>query len=545
MILGIFEKTLDMNIQLPTKKGISNSNPTLDFEQLVVVGANGSGKTRFGSRIEESYLGQTHRVSAQKSLTFPSHVSPTSRDRAEFAFKYGHYHEHFNTENQYYGQKIGNRWSGNINTSLLNDYDKLLILLHTEEYEDSLSYKEGRIAKPTTKLDRVQRIWEAVLPHRKLIKSAGVIETYPTGQNSNKYNASEMSDGERVIFYLIGEVICAAQNSIIIIDEPEMHIHKSLIKTLFDLVEIERPDCSFIYLTHDIDFAFTRHKAIKIWAKSYEGGNVWDYEILSEEMPIPEQLYLEVLGSRKPIIFLEGENSSIDYEIYEQVYPEYTLKPLGSCENVIQSVKAFNDQKGFHHITSIGIIDRDRRQNEDMIKLNAKSIWVLDVAEAENLLLIEKIVMAIAQHMGRDPEAVFAEVKHNLIEFFKSQIEPQILLHFKELLRREFITITNFTSKNIEDVIPEMDGIYGTVNKYEIFNKVKEEFELVVSTNNYDSILRLFNLKNALIPNSKVCELTGIKNKQDYLKLIISLLKRKDAVSEVICNAIDNKVIKN
>ena len=101
-----------------------------------------------------------------------------------------------------------------------------------------------------------------------------------------------MSDGERVIFYLTGEVVCAPENSIIIIDEPEMHIHKSLIKTLFDLIEIERPDCSFIYLTHDIDFAFTRQNAIKIWAKSYVSNNLWDYEILNNEMPIPEQLYL-------------------------------------------------------------------------------------------------------------------------------------------------------------------------------------------------------------------------------------------------------------
>jgi hypothetical protein len=534
-----------MKIDLPTKKGTSNTNPNIDFEQLVIVGANGSGKTRFGSQIEKTYLGQTHRISAQKSLTLPKSVSPTSRVKAEIDFKYGHHYDNYKNESQHEATKISNRWGGNINTFLLNDFDKLLVLLHTEEYEDSLSYKEGRIAKPTTKLDRLQRIWEAVLPHRKLIKSAGVIETFPTGQVASKYNASEMSDGERVIFYLIGEVICAAQNSIVIIDEPEMHIHKSLIKTLFDLIEVERPDCSFIYLTHDIDFAFTRHNAIKIWAKSFEGNDVWDYEILNETMPIPEQLYLEVLGSRKPVIFLEGENSSIDYEIYEQVFIDYTLKPLGGCEKVIQSVKAFNEQKGFHNIESLGIIDRDRRQNEDLVKLNAKKIWVLDVAEAENLLLIENIVKAIALHMGRDSNTVFKEVKQNLISFFASQLETQILLHFKELLRRDFITLTNFSSKNISDVVAEIDGLYSTVDKQNLFNKVKAEFEAVVSTKDYDAVLRLFNLKNALIPNSKVCELTGIKNKEDYLKLVISLLKKKDAVSENIRKAIDNKIIKN
>jgi len=534
-----------MIITLPSKKGTPNTQPTIEFEQLVIVGANGSGKTRFGSKIEEKYLGQTHRISAQKSLKFPSHVSPTSKERAVISFKYGTYYDHVKEESGYHIYKVGSRWNGNLNTSLLNDFDQLLILLHTEEYEDSLSYKEGRIAKPTTKLDRVQRIWEIVLPHRKLIKSAGVIETYPTGHIGNKYNASEMSDGERVIFYLIAEIVCAEENAIIIIDEPEMHIHKSLVKTLFDLIEIERPDCSIIYLTHDIDFAFTRQNAIKVWAKSYEGNSVWDYELLDEKMPIPEQLYLEVLGSRKPVIFLEGESSSIDYEIYEQVYNEYTLKPLGGCEKVIQSVKSFNEQQGFHHIFSRGIIDRDRRQYSDVIKLNAKSIWVLDVAEAENLFLIEGIVKAVASYMGKDANAVFNEVKDNLIAFFNTQLEAQILLHYKEILRRQYLTLSNFSSTNIENVKAEIDATYNAIDKQLIFTNIKSEFETVVANNDYEETLRLFNLKNALIPNSKVCELVGIKNKENYIKLVITLLKKKDSLSNSIKAAIDNMIIKD
>lgn len=532
-----------MKIQLPNKKGTPNSTPNIEFEQLVIVGANGSGKTRFGSKIEETYLGQTHRISAQKSLTLPSEVSPKSKNRAEKEFYYGNYYDYL-TEQQNLNNKKGGRWGGNYNTFLLNDYEKLLILLHTEEYEESLNYKEGRTAKPLTKLDRVQKLWEAVLPHRKLIKRAGVIETFPTGNEQNKYNASEMSDGERVIFYLVGEVVCAPENSIIIIDEPEMHIHKSLIKILFDLIEIERPDCSFVYLTHDIDFAFTRQNAIKIWAKSYVSNNLWDYEILDEEMPIPEQLYLEVLGSRKPVIFLEGDNSSIDYEIYEQVYPDYTLKPLGSCERVIHSVKSFNEQNSFHHINSFGIIDRDRRQSIEIIKLNEKNIWVLDVAEAENLLLLEGIVKSLATHMGKNGIDVFNEVKNNIVNFFASQIESQIILHYKEVFKRELYNLSNFTSKNIVDSIAEINGLYENINKQNLYDNIKLEFDTVLNSNDYNSILRLFNLKNALIPQSKVCELIGIKNKEEYRKLVLTLLKKKDANSEVIKTEIDRVILK-
>jgi ABC-type dipeptide/oligopeptide/nickel transport system ATPase component len=533
-----------MKITLPTKKGNPNTNPEIEFEQLVVVGANGSGKTRFGSHIEEKYLRNVHRISAQKSLSFPAEVSPKSRERATKEFLYGYYFERHN-EQQQIRQKTTNRWGSKPSTFLLNDFEKLLILLHTEEYEDSLSYKEGRIEKPITKLDIVQKIWETVLPHRKLIKKAGVIETYPTGQTASNYNATEMSDGERVIFYLIGEVVCAPQNSIIIIDEPEMHIHKSLVKNLFDLIENERQDCSFIYLTHDIDFAFSRQNAIKVWAKSYEGSNVWDYELLKDESPIPEQLYLEILGSRKPVIFLEGDNSSIDYELYEQVYFDHTLKPLGSCEKVIHSVKSFNEQNGFHHIESFGIIDRDRRIEDDVVRLNSKSIWVLDVAESENLLLLEEIVYAVAKHMGKDPFDVFNQVKDNLIKFFNSQLESQILLHFKETLRKKFIEASNFSKRTISDVLPEIDSYYSSIDKQQIFDDIKSEFENIVNSKDYNGVLRVFNLKNALIPNSKVCELTDVKNKIGYLKLVITLLKKKDAESQIIATAIDDKIIKN
>jgi hypothetical protein len=62
-----------------------------------------------------------------------------------------------------------------MDTFPLDDYEKLLVLLHSEEYEQALNYKAGG-DKPITKLDRIQNIWETVLPHRKLRRKAGVIE---------------------------------------------------------------------------------------------------------------------------------------------------------------------------------------------------------------------------------------------------------------------------------------------------------------------------------------------------------------------------------
>ena len=468
-----------MEILLPPKQG-EVENVKLDFEQLVVVGANGAGKTRFGSWIEEHNYEKVHRISAQKSLSMPSFVSTTSIEIAKEELLYG---VHTNDKNwlKLYGRK-NSRWNNNLNTSLLNDYEKLMVLLHSEEYERSVYYKDHGGEKPITKLDKIQQIWQSVLPHRKLEKRAGVIDIYPDGQSDKKYNGSEMSDGERCIFYLIGEVLCAPEKSIIIIDEPEMHIHVSLIKHLFDLIEAERPDCAFIYLTHSIDFAFSRQNAVKIWAKSYEDEK-WDYEILSDEMPIPEQLYLEILGSRLPVIFIEGDNSSIDYEIYSQVFTDYTLKPVNSC------------------------------------------------------------IKVIANHMGKDPDKTFGVVKKNLIDFFAKEMSSQVLLFFKESLSRKCQELIDFRSHEFSDVIKEIDTKYGSIDKQAIYDEIKADFQKILDNEDYDGILRVFNLKNALIPNSKVCEETGVRNKEEYRKLLITLLKKNDANSGKLKDAIKAKII--
>lgn len=59
------------------------------------------------------------------------------------------------------------------------------------------------------------------------------IEAIAKGEENRLYNASKMSDGERVIFYLAGSILAVPNNSIIIIDELEMHTHPSLIKSFF------------------------------------------------------------------------------------------------------------------------------------------------------------------------------------------------------------------------------------------------------------------------------------------------------------------------
>ena len=89
------------------------------------------------------------------------------------------------------------------------------------------------------------------------------------------------------------------------------------------------------------------------------------------------------------------------------------VKPMGGCQKVIETTKAFAQLKDFHTLDSKGIVDRDRRTQGEIDYLREQHIYVPDVAEVENLLLLEPVIKTVARRLMREPEAVFSQVKSN------------------------------------------------------------------------------------------------------------------------------------
>ena len=76
-------------------------------------------------------------------------------------------------------------------------------------------------------------------------------------------------------FTLIGEALSVPKDGVFIVDEPELHLHRAIQARLWDAVEIARPDCTFVYITHDLGFAASRKDATKVWLREYNDGK-WD-----------------------------------------------------------------------------------------------------------------------------------------------------------------------------------------------------------------------------------------------------------------------------
>lgn len=490
-------------------------------QSLLFIGANGSGKTRLGAWIDtqSNQKESVHRISAQKSLAMPDNNQLMSIESAENKLLKGSDGE------DTFGFKLGIRWSYKPAIKALDDYEKLMTYLFSELAEKSVKYlqksKESsqKIKPPIVKLDKIKTIWEKFLPYKELIIGGARVQTKIKGSKDNVYNCSEMSDGERVIFYLIGQCLAAPKNGIIIIDEPEIHLHKSIQVPLWREIESLRTDCLFIYMTHDVDFAAALPEAKKIWLKSYDG-NSWDWEEILNINGLPEALLIEILGSRKPVVFVEGDNGSYDTSLYRALLDDFLVIPSGSCSQVIQKVKALKGSSQLHHMEVFGIIDRDRRTETEIQSLKKGSIYTLEVAEVENLFCVPEIITLISEKFERNPDEDKQAVEKFIIKAVKSELETQISLQVAGEIKYQLNCFSN-KAKGIEGLTQALTDLTSSIDIKKLYNDLASQFNEAIDTHNYLLLLKLYNRKSLASRVSECLELS----KDGIQTLILRMVK--------------------
>lgn len=111
----------------------------------------------------------------------------------------------------------------------------------------------------------------------------------------------------------------------------------------------------------------------------------------------------EIVGSRQPILFVEGNGTSLDITTYRGVYNDFTVIPVCNCESVIHSVESFRRNTILHSIGVQGVIDADSRSGEEIALLAKLHIHVLPVVEIENIFLIPTVFAALAASLHHVP----------------------------------------------------------------------------------------------------------------------------------------------
>lgn len=468
---------------------------------LIFVGANGGGKTRLAAHIEDALGLNAHRISAHRALTLNPAVPKIAEETALMGLRTGHAAENSSVKN-----RIGSRWRSKAAVSLLNDFDFLLQVLFAEQANKSLETHKavragGADTAEATKFERLVEIWERLLPNRTLSISGDDIEVSVPGIEE-PYKASELSDGERAIFYLIGQSLTAASDSMLIIDEPELHVHRSIMSKLWDDLEAARPDCGFVFISHDLEFAASR-PAQKFVIREYHPAPAWTIEEVPANSGFDEEIATLILGSRKPILFVEGDESSLDQSIYRSCYPDWTVIPRGSCEEVIHSVVTMRANEELTRVTCSGIVDADDYQADDIAYLGELGVAALNVSEIENLILLPAVSRLIAEHEGYGADELDDRLNALKDAIFGTldtqQAVERVVVHYcRRRIDRTLKKIDLSNAGNIEEIVQSYNQKTAALDIQAIAQAARDRIQAAIENSDLELLLANYGNKGLM-----------------------------------------------
>ena len=339
----------------------------------------------------------------------------------------------------------------------------------------------------------------------------------------------------------------ASKDSLIIIDEPENHLHNSIISRLWNLLEEARPDCVFLYITHNLDFALRSKRSVLIWVKDMPSKDKWNYEVINENDDDKfDSLQLQMLGCREKIVLVEGNENSYDCKVYRALFPNCKIIPVESCSKVKELVRSFNSKTSNllknSAVKVYGIVDRDRMNDSEVAELNNENILVLNVAEIENVFLLTDVISLVATQQEKkhdETQNIITKCQSKIFKLLEAEKTNQCNLYLKnELLNKIEIEVLN---KKITEQNKSSDfykGLLENLIKSDFFEKeydsIEHKFEEIINNKNYDQVLMKYNNKG-LLAQSDICSDLGV-TVEGYKELFIRKIEKNSEENQKIVN---------
>ena len=458
----------------------------------VIIGANGAGKTSLINELRKNSIDQMYVLPAQKLLYFVSNTfGRDSINKDQYIANLKNVETKYNTI-QIQTQKIEDDFSSaftKLITLWVKDFAKVMT-------DNARGVGEVSIAL----LDRVEQIWNQIFPEI-------IFELEPDDRvvrvekNGSKYSINGLSDGERCVLFYIGNVLLAPENSYIVVDEPETFLNAAVYNELWDLLISERPDCQFIFASHNMDFVQSRTNATYIWCKKFEAPYDFDYEQLEEFQEFPLNLLAEVSGTRKPILFCEGTKNSIDYQIYSKLFSEFCfVKPVQGHKQVIQHTKAYNNLQLLHGNTAYGIIDNDWMNESSIQEQKEQNIFVLPFNEVEMMLVDEAVVKScLPFDDDKEKQQKFENLQQSIIESCEEKKDKIISIALKkrldEFMEGNCIQNNKPTKEDVEEFLKNLVDEFDASS---MVDNITSIVEASLATSDFSAILKICNLKNEI-----------------------------------------------
>ncbi len=480
--------------QVQTSNNGQINIPLEEGKALFVLGANGVGKSTLMHNLFQQNINHSKRILAQRQTWFNDNsMNMTASQKTTF----DGYIKSSNSQ-------IDSRWKV--------DYSQERSSISIFDLINSENIRARKIANEVDKnnIDLARLLSNQQSPLQginELLAISNIPITIILGKDeqlfaskngSAPYSIAELSDGERNALLICADVLTTEPNRLIILDEPERHLHRSIISPLLSSLFQKRKDCVFVISTHDVFLPIDHRESSVLMLRScvWTGKTVkdWDADLISEGDEIPNSLKRDILGSKRNILFVEGQYESLDRQIYQLIYPNVSVLPQGSCSQVEKAVEGIRGTEKLHWINAYGLIDADDRTPEQIQTLLAKGIAALECYSVEslyyNLTIVKEIAKRISQVTGQDETELYKKATSEIITSIQPHKERLCSRLCEKLVR-------NNAMKSLpkhKDIL-ERSTFSISIDLNQILEEEKALFDNFVNDNNYNGLLNRYPIR--------------------------------------------------
>lgn len=494
----------------------------------VIVGKNGSGKSSFASFFKNSFSDNIVVIPAQKYLVYKplhDHKSLTMNCEGLSLIQGRDYISDLRKSEDVY----------NILSSIEDIFSNLITTFCNEEIKKGLNYyyKKSTEGTENSLLTQVNNVLSNIIPGVQ-VQINSDCRCIDISKANNTYNVNAMSDGEKVTLYYILHVILASKDSYIIVDEPETFLNTSVANRLWNSLEEIRPDCKFIYLSHNINFIMSRKLAKLIWCVEYTYPNKWVLEDVEfQDSLLPKELMISLLGTQKTILFCEGIVDEVsDYSFYSSLFSDKVfVYPVGGHREVIQYVRKFNSSLLNGYYNAVGIIDHDFLSEETIDDYLKDKIFTLPFNEIEMALLCDELLENVVSLYADESttKAKIARFKEEAFELLKSNKGKIVSENVKYYIEEQITTYKITNAQNFETIIDGVNGWFNELKEKDLFKLYDDKISSIIEHKDYNEFLKISSLKSALS--------RGLANKfldSDYLLKAIQRVSKNADLRELL-----------
>ena len=355
-------------------------------------------------------------------------------------------------------------------------------------------------------------------------------EVLATRYNGEPYSVAEASDGERNVILIAAEVLTVTPGTLVLIDEPERHLHRSIISPLLNGLFSERKDCTFVISTHDVSLVLDNaiSKVLLVRGCTYQGKTVlnWDADLVEPNNAIDEELNKQILGSRRDVIFVEGETSSLDLPLYSLVFPDVSVIPKGSRKNVEDAVSSIRASEKLHWIRAYGIVDSDVQEADNNEQPSETGVYPIDAYSVESIYydfsIQEEVARKRTDITGDDVFSRLEPARTAALNAIKENLENLSERAAERKLREEI-----FRRLPTRKLSPFEEPLVIDLNTPAILSQERQSLEKDLAANDLEKIIRRYPVRETPAL-ARIATQLGFDSRKEYEKAVLQLLKEDE-----------------